>query len=89
MRRGAKTAPDWDRFRDDFHSGAVLCRAPRPGQPRSLEGFIDRMDKVARKRLASFQEQTQGMQLLRFVNVAVVLAMSEMIQDGQDISGYL
>ena len=33
------------------------------------------------------------MQLLRFVNVAVDLAMSEMIQDGQDInddkSGYL
>lgn len=93
MRWSEDTEPDWDRFRDDFLSGALLCGAARPAQPRSLESFIDRMETVARKNLSSFEEHTHGMKLLRFGNIAVVLAMSKLLEDGKDInhdiSGYV
>lgn len=93
MRWGEGQAPDWARFREDFADGAVLCGAARPAVARSVEEFIDRMETVARKNLASFEEHTRGMQILRFGNMAVVLAMSEMLENGtdtnHDISGYL
>ena len=54
MKWSENVDPDWDRFRDDFHLGALLCGAVRPAQPRSLESFIDRMDGVARKNLHSY-----------------------------------
>lgn len=85
--------PNWDRFRGDFLSGALLCGAARPAQVRSLEGFIERMEMVARKNLESFEEHTKGVKIMCFGNVAVVLAMSELLENGtelnHDISGYL
>ena len=93
MRWDNDSEPDWDRFRSDFHPGAALCGAVRPSQVRSLDEFIDRMESVARKNLASFEEHTRGMKILRFGNIAVVLAMSELLENGSDInhdiSGYL
>lgn len=93
MRWKPELEPVWDRFREDFLSGALLCGAARPAQVRTLEGFIERMQTVARKNLESFEEHTKGMKILRFGNVAVVLAMSELLENGtevnHDISGYL
>ncbi len=89
----AENEPDWQSFREDFHTGALLCGAARPAQLRTLDGFIERMETVARKNLHIFEEHTKGMKILRFGNVAVVLAMSEMLENGTDvnydISGYL
>ena len=93
MRWSEGTEPDWDRFSADFLEGALLCGSARPAQPRTLDGFIERMETVARKNLASFEEHTRGMKILRFGNIAVVLALSELLEDGSeinhDISGYL
>lgn len=93
MRWAPGEAPDWARFREDFLPEALLVGAARPAQPRPLEGFIDRMETVARANLERFEEHTQGMKILRFGNVAVVLAMSELLENGadvnHDISGYL
>jgi len=93
MHWGAGDSPDWDRFRADFLPGAVLLGAARPVVPRSVEGFIERMETVARRNLASFEEHTRGMRIQRFGNVAVVLAASELLEDGtarsHDVSGYL
>ena len=93
MRWKPGTRPNWERFRRDFLPGALLCGAARPAQPRSLDGFIERMETVARKNLQSFEEHTKGMRIQRFGNVAVVLAMSEMLENGSelnhDVSGYL
>ena len=93
MRWDTENEPDWETFRKDFHSGALLCGAARPVQPRTLDGFIERMEAVARKSLQTFEEHTKGMKILQFGNVAVVLAMSEMLENGtdvnHDISGYL
>ena len=93
MRWGEDSVPDWDRFREDFLSEAILCGAARPVQVRPLEAFIDRMENVARKNLHSFEEHTRGMKIMRFGNIAVVLAMSELTENGTeqnyDISGYL
>jgi hypothetical protein len=93
MRWDPGSDPDWDRFRDDFLPSAVLFGAARPVQARTVEGFIERMETVARKNLHTFEEHTHGMKILRFGNVAVVLAMSEMLENGSevnhDLSGYL
>jgi hypothetical protein len=93
MRWDTESEPDWESFRRDFHSGALLCGAARPAQVRTLDGFIERMETVARKNLQTFEEHTRNMKILRFGNVAVVLAMSEMLENGtdvnHDISGYL
>ena len=93
MQWDQKTAPDWDRFRLDFHPDAQLCGASRPIQIRSLNDFIERMETVARKNLESFEEHTRGLKIMCFGNIAVVLAMSEMVENGSevnhDVSAYL
>ena len=93
MRWGTGSEPDWDRFRRDFLPEAILLGAARPVTIRSLEDFIERMETVARANLKSFEEHTRGMKILRFGNVAVVLAMSELLENGNDVnhdvSGYL
>lgn len=93
MRWSKNSEPDWDRFREDFLSGALLCGAVRPAQTRSLDSFINRMESVARKNLRSFEEHTRGMKILHFGNIAVVLAVSELLENeaetSHDISGYL
>lgn len=93
MRWDQESAPDWDRFRADFLEGAILWGAARPVQARTLEEFIDRMETVARRNLHSFEEHTRGIKIMRFGNIAVVLAMSELTENGteqnHDISGYL
>ena len=62
-------------------------------QIRSLDDFIERMETVARTNLESFEEHTRGLKIMRFGNVAVVLAMSELLENGSevnyDVSGYL
>jgi hypothetical protein len=51
------------------------------------------MDNLATGALRSFEEKTLGMQVLAFGNIAVVLAASEMLENGKevnhDVSGYL
>lgn len=87
------TSPDWDRFCKDFLPGATLLPAARPVQMKTVEGFIDRMNGVATNTLHAFEEHTLGMQILAFGNVAVVLAASEMLENGteknHDVSAYL
>lgn len=93
MKWNKQEEPDWERFRGDFFPGAVLCGAARPAQLRSLDEFIERMEAVARKNLESFEEHTRSMKILKFGSIAVVLAVSELLEDGtdvsQDVSGYL
>ena len=93
LRWGPEIEPDWNRFRQDFLSDALLFGAARPVEARTIDGFVERMEAVARKNLHSFEEHTRGMKILRFGNVAVVLAMSELLEDASevnhDISGYL
>lgn len=93
MRWDAESAPDWDSFASDFHPDAVLFPAARPAAAKTVGQFIDRMNGVAEEVLDSFEEWTLGMRILRFGNVAVVLAASEMLENGSetnhDISGYL
>lgn len=85
--------PDWDRFRRDFLTGAVLVGAARPATPRDVDGFIDRMERAARANIATFRERTRGVKILCFGSVAVAMAASELEEDGQaaghDVSGYL
>jgi hypothetical protein len=84
---------DWARFSADFLPDASLYGAARPVRRQTLEAFIARMNGVAEGSLRSFEEKTLGMQVLVFGNVAVVLAASEMLENGtevnQDVSGYL
>ena len=93
MRWSEATEPDWGRFRQDFLADALLCDAARPVQFRLLNGFIELMETVTRRNLTSFEEHTRGTKILHFGNIALVLAMSELLENGSgtshDISGYL
>ena len=84
---------DWERFAADFLPDAQLFPAARPVQTKSVEGFIARMKSVALGGLHSFEEHTRGMRIMRFGNIAVVLASSELLENGaetdHDVSGYL
>jgi len=85
---------DWPTFTADFLPDASLFPAARPVARRSLEDFMKRMDGVAQGgSLNTFEEKTLGMQVLHFGNIAVVLAASEMLENGtevnHDVSGYL
>jgi len=87
------TQPDWARFSADFLPDALLFPAARPTQAKTLEAFIERMNSVAQGGLHTFEERTLGMQVLQFGTVAVVMAASEMVENGKevnrDVSGYL
>jgi ketosteroid isomerase-like protein len=87
------TQPDWAKFAADFLPDASLFPAARPARAKTLDAFIERMNGVAQGSLRSFEEHTLGMQVLVFGNVAVVLAASEMMENGtemnHDVSGYL
>ena len=93
LRWTATTRPDWGAFTADFLSDASLFPAARPARRQTLEAFIARMNGVAQGALRSFEEKTLGMEILVFGNVAVVLAASEMVENGtetnHDVSGYL
>ena len=78
------TGPQWDRFEEDFLPAAQLFGAARPVHAHTVDGFIERMETVARKNLHTFEEHTRGMKILRFGNVAVVLAMSELLENGEE-----
>ena len=80
------TGADWDTFAADFLPDASLFPAARPAQARTLDGFIERMNGVAQGSLRSFEEHTLGMRVLAFGNVAVVLAASEMLENGTDVN---
>jgi hypothetical protein len=85
--------PDWRRFKEDFLRDALLFGAARPVQARTVDGFIERMESVARANLSTFEEHTRGMKIQQFGNVAVVLAISELLENGSevnhDVSAYL
>ena len=88
------TRADWAKFSADFLPDASLFPAARPARAKTLDAFIERMNGVAQQgSLRSFEERTLGMQILVFGNVAVVLAASEMVENGtevnHDMSGYL
>ena len=87
------TNPDGKTFSTDFLPQAQLFPAARPVQARSLDEFIERMNRVAQGSLQDFEERTLGMTIQRFGNVAVVMAASEMLENREDVnhdvSGYL
>ncbi len=87
------TQADWPTFAADFLPDASLFPAARPARAKTLDEFIERMNGVAQGSLRSFEERTLGMQVLDFGNVAVVLAASELIENGtevnHDVHGYL
>lgn len=87
------TRPDWATFSADFLPDASLFPAARPARRQTLDAFITRMNEVANGTLRTFEETTLGMQVLVFGNVAVVMAASEMLENGaeinHDVSGYL
>ncbi len=85
--------PDWKTVSTDFLTEAQLFPAARPVQAKSLNEFIERMNRVAQGSLQDFEERTLGMTIQRFGNVAVVMAASEMLENkeemNRDVSGYL
>ena len=93
LRWSPGTRVDWVTFAADFLPEASLFPAARPVRRQTVEAFIARMNGVADGSLRSFEEKTLGMRVLVFGTIAVVLAASEMLENGtevnHDVSGYL
>jgi len=86
LRWSPGTAADWATFAADFLADASLFPAARPVRRQTLDAFITRMNGVAKGALRSFEEKTLGMQVLVFGNVGVVLAASEMLENGAEVN---
>jgi ketosteroid isomerase-like protein len=93
LRWSAASGADWAAFSADFLADASLFAAARPARRQTLDAFITRMKGLPERGLHSFEEKTLAMQVLSFGNVAVVLAASEMLENGKqvnhDVSGFL
>ena len=93
MKWDPATPADWNTFAADFLPDAAPFPAARPAQARTVDDFIDRMKGVAGGSLHSFEEHTRGMEIMVFGNVAIVLAASEMLENGtetnHDVRDYL
>lgn len=73
---------DWSAFADDFLPGAGLVPAARPAAPKSVEAFVERMQRVAAENLASLEETLEGAEIRVFGNVAVAMAVCGMSENG-------
>ena len=77
-RWGPTSEPDWDRFREDF-----LPEATAGSRKTGDRQVTRRLHRENGDRPASDPPDTRGMKILRFGNVAVVLAMSELLENGE------
>ena len=93
MAWGTDRQADWDRFEADFLADARLFPAARPASGKSVDAFVDRMKGVAEAGLHTFEEHTRKVSVSCFGNVAVAMALSWMLENGEeenrDISAYL
>ncbi len=72
----------WDAFSADFVSGASLFPAARPVRPMSVPSFVERMKSAAGSTMPVFEEALLGVEILRYGNVAVALAVCEQREGG-------
>lgn len=82
----AGTSADWGAFAADFFPGASLYPAARPAARQTLDGFIERMQGLARTKLRSFSETVLGHDIHVFGNVAVAIAACEMIENETQVN---
>ncbi|MBZ6078122.1 DUF4440 domain-containing protein [Microvirga puerhi] len=76
---------DWSGFAADFLPDAQLYPAARPVQRQTVEAFIERMKGLQGTTLNSFKEVVLGTDVQVFGNVAVALAVCEMIENDADV----
>lgn len=72
----------WDRFAADFLPGAPLYPAARPAAAQTVDGFVDRMQRLAATSLPELDEALLGAEIRVFGNVAVATAACGMRENG-------
>jgi hypothetical protein len=77
---------DWRAFAADFFVDASLYPAARPARRQTVEGFIDRMKRLAGTKLRSLEENVLGTEIHIFGNVAVALAGCEITENDAEVS---
>jgi hypothetical protein len=83
---GPERSAYWEAFRGDFLDEAPLYPAARPVTRQTVEAFMARMQGVAGKVLASFNERVLGTEVHVFGNVAVALAGCEITENGSHVT---
>ena len=78
------TPGDWDGFAADFFPGAPLYAGARPAKAQSVGDFVERMKGLAETTLPSLDETPRGAHIRVFGNVAVALAVCELLENGTE-----
>jgi Putative lumazine-binding len=78
------TSGDWDAFTADFLPDATLYPAARPARSQTVRAFVERMKSLSGTTLTAFHEVVLGTRIHVFGNVAVAIAIGEMIENNAE-----
>ena len=73
---------DWPAFENDFLDSARLFPGARPVKPVSVPEFVDRKQSLAKTSLGQLDETCLGAKINVFGNVAVAMAVCELVENG-------
>ena len=77
---------EWQKFQADFLEGAPLVPGARPIVPTTAPDFVKRMQTLSQTSLGQLDENCLGAKIVVFGNVAVAMAVCELIENETDIS---
>jgi hypothetical protein len=80
------TSAKWDSFAADFFPEASLYPAARPAQRQTVDAFIERMKGLTETKLRTFKESVLGTEIRVFGNVAIAIAVCEMMENDTDVT---
>jgi hypothetical protein len=82
----AEKEADWAGFAADFVDGAPLYAAARPVAAQTVYAFVTRMKRLAASTLPSLQERVVASEVTVSGNVAVAMAVCEMVENGAEVN---
>lgn len=76
----------WGKFEDDFLEGAPLVPGARPVVATTVPDFVKRMQSLSQTSLGQLDENCLGAKINVFGNIAVAMAVCELIENETDTS---
>ncbi len=75
----------WAAYEADFLPGAALFASARPVQAQSVPHFVERMKRLSKSTLRSFEESVTGARIIVFGTIAIAVASCEAIENGAGV----
>ena len=73
---------NWPAFENDFLDGARLFPGARPVKSTTVPEFVNRMQSLSKSSLGQLDETCLGAKIDVFGNVAVAMAVCELVENG-------